>query len=131
VVAFSWVASVAATILAVALESPNESTPASSDPSLLAVPSLLLSLSDPDPEDDVTPLDDESNTDSLSVMTVARIPALLDELDDTVLRWGEVAIRVLFAAGSLADELDELASEMVREFLLEAFPGESVFDGAA
>lgn len=93
-VAFSLVALVvAAATLAVGLVllSPNEST-ASSDPSLLVVPSLLLSLSEPDPDDpepeeDVTPLDDESNMDSLSVTTVARMPVLLDdEVVDTVLR---------------------------------------------
>lgn len=92
-VAFSLVALVvAAATLAVGLVllSPNEST--ASDPSLLVVPSLLLSLSEPDPDDpepeeDVTPLDDESNMDSLSVTTVARMPVLLDdEVVDTVLR---------------------------------------------
>ena len=134
-VAFSWVVAlaVAAATFAVALLSPNEST-ASSDPSLLVVPSLLLSLSEPDPEEpdpeeDVTPLDDESNMDSLSVTMVARIAALLDdEVVDTVLRCGETAVRVLFAPGSLSEEPDELVSEMVREFFfLEAFPACLVF----
>ena len=136
-VALSLVALVvAAATLAVALLSPNEST-ASSDPSLLVVPSLLLSLSEPDPEDpdpeeDVTPLDDESNIDSLSVTTVARISALLDELVDIVLRCGETAVRVLFALGALAEEPDELASEVVREFFfLEALPACLVFSEAA